>query len=244
MGPLHTLKRTVAILRQFFAPNRLPNRSSGNATTVLEVELLETRALPGSILDLANPLPALGIAGFSVVDSKGTGETDGQSFVAGTQAYAGGQVSPSEATGLRKAPRGEQGASVAHSGIPDSWECSNSNVDAETQLTQLAKTASPLRPLITVIVQIDIPANNSTVPGGGTFTTFGYVSPTNAVMTAWVTDGATQYNGTRIMPIPHIPAYQWGFKFTGIPTGHQVSLTVQGNSNGTLGSSTITITCS
>ena len=45
-------------------------------------------------------------------------------------------------------------------------------------------------------------------------------------------------------PIPHIPAYQWGFRFTGIPTGHAVSLTVQGNSNGDIGSLTITITCS
>ncbi len=118
-----------------------------------------------------------------------------------------------------------------------------SNGDANTQLVQMVSASQSVRPLLSVQVVIDTPANNSNVPGGGTFQTFGYVSPTNAIMSAWVADGTTQYNGKGIPPFPHSPLYQWGFSFTGIPTGHQVSLTVQGNSNGTLGSTTIEITC-
>jgi len=83
------------------------------------------------------------------------------------------------------------------------------------------------------------------VPGGGTFKTFGYCSPNAGVTkTAQVADGCTIYNGTAISPIPHSPAYQWGFKFTGIPTGHAVLLTVQGeDGSGNIGSDTISITC-
>lgn len=96
---------------------------------------------------------------------------------------------------------------------------------------------------LTVTVFIDTPAHNSHVAGGGSFTTFGYVSPTNATMTAWVTDNGTKYNGKKIFPVPHNPVYQWGFSFTGIPTGHEVQLTVHASSQGDTGSYTITITC-
>jgi hypothetical protein len=96
---------------------------------------------------------------------------------------------------------------------------------------------------LTVTVLIDTPAHNSHVAGGGSFTAFGYVSPINATMTAWVTDNGTQYNGKKIFPVPHNPFYQWGFSFTGIPTGHEVQLTVHAYSQGDTGSHTITITC-
>lgn len=97
--------------------------------------------------------------------------------------------------------------------------------------------------LLTVTVVIDTPTNGSHVTGGGKFTTFGYVSPTNSTMTAWVTDGSTTYNGKKIFVIPHSPTYQWGFSFTGIPTGHEVQLTVRGEIQGDSDEETITITC-
>ncbi|MBY0526921.1 MAG: hypothetical protein K2R98_26240 [Gemmataceae bacterium] len=98
-------------------------------------------------------------------------------------------------------------------------------------------------PQTAVTVAIDKPLNNAHVPGGGTFKTFGFVTPTGATMSAWITDGGNTYNGTATNPPPHSPSYDWGFQFTGIPTGHAVSLTVQGVSGSDTGSQTISITC-
>ncbi len=161
-------------------------------------------------------------------------------------------ASPSDSLGIvfqQSAP--DAGGTLGGFSVPEGLP-----VDQGLQLAQLAgfsqggEEASVRIPgsggystLLTVTVFIDTPTTGSHVAGGGKFTTFGFVSPTNATMTAWVTDNGTTYNGKKIFVIPHNPTYQWGFSFTGIPTGHAVSLTVHAESQGDSGEVSITITC-
>jgi hypothetical protein len=101
---------------------------------------------------------------------------------------------------------------------------------------------SPPKPLTTITIAIDAPKANSNVPGGGSFTTYGRSSPTTGLnYSAQVVDGSNSYTGTAVAPRP---TYQWEFTFTGVPTGHEVFLTVTGDDGkGDTGSKTIGITC-
>jgi hypothetical protein len=96
---------------------------------------------------------------------------------------------------------------------------------------------------MSVVVNINVPTDGSHVSGGGTFTTFGTVSPSGATMSAWVMDGSTRYDGSSYPPVPHNPPYNWGFRFTGIPTGHAVTLHVKGVSGSEEDEKTASITC-
>lgn len=111
--------------------------------------------------------------------------------------------------------------------------------------TSAPSSPSQVHPDSSIAVTIDTPANNSNVPGGGTFTTYGFCSPNAGVTkSAKVTDGTNQWNGETAPVIGHMPPYQWAFKFTGLPLNVQLQLTVSAHDNmGDMGSDTITITC-
>src|SRR5262249_54940663 len=91
-----------------------------------------------------------------------------------------------------------------------------------------------------VTVTIDHPDDKSDVPGGGSFYTDGFVTPSNAQMTAWVDDSGTRTDGT---PSDVVPPHQWAFDFSGVQTGVFVTLNVQGTQGGETGIAQITIRC-
>src|SRR5437588_12898911 len=82
-----------------------------------------------------------------------------------------------------------------------------------------------------VTVTISSPADNADVPGGGTFMTYGTVSPTDATMSAKVVYADnSEVAGTPLSPKP---GHDWTFRFNGIQTDEWVTLTVTGVDAGT-----------
>jgi hypothetical protein len=215
----------------------------------LEIEQLEDRSVPGSVLNTSSVIPPLDLPDSLQIST---------APVLDAVQHAGRKVDSLQLKFEHKSepvPFYEETSHQVLHGTASTQPSPAVNGDSADQLAGVVATIQPglqptfqaiaaasVRPLLTVTVTIDKPKANSSVSGCGSFATFGYVSPVDASMSAWVTDGSNQYNGTAITPVPHIPRYQWGFSFTGVPTGHSVTLTVQGTESGNVGSQSISIT--
>lgn len=249
MIPLRAMQCCMKFL--FDRAERPRPKNDAPRSVSLEIERLEDRAAPGSLGGLSESLGGsvwanAASAGWSAATDSTEADSSSNSSVPaptspgnaslGQPIWLGNQAQ-SSGQGQQASP--QQSPNTGSSTVGASGQQPVSL--ASSQDAAALQASSQVHPLISVQVTIFSPTNGSNVPGGGTFSAFGNVSPTTSTMSAWITDSNNNvYNGTAI--IPAVPPYNWGFKFTGIPTGNPVKLTVQGVFQGTPGSQTITIT--
>jgi hypothetical protein len=96
--------------------------------------------------------------------------------------------------------------------------------------------------ILAATVTIDSP--DGTVPGGSAFQSHGYVTPRYCNMSAWVqVDENTFIQGTSI--VPPAKGYDWSFQFNNVPLNVSLYLTAEGQDpqTGEIGSDTHIIQC-
>lgn len=232
MRPLRAVQLWVK--RWFDLAPHPPSRSSTAAKVKLTIEQLEDRAAPGSLGGLTDTLGGnpWGSNAWSYGSLVADGPAPESAFHSGPHARpTTSSPTPGNSTAIE---------SPATSGAQQPLATPAQASPIENGLSTAIPSSEVFRPLVSVTVVIATPQPGAQVPGGGTIATFGYVSPSTATMSAWITtSNNTVYNGTAITAIP---PYQWGFRFTGIPTGNPVDLTVQGAVGAATGSQTIIIT--